>query len=237
MLSAVEARYAPFDCAQGACFKTKTEYPDAFSNSWQENMNTENDVPDRKSNVGVSSNRDTIIKGDVVGRDKIEIHNNTSITINQHEKNKLQPRNPFPQDDYTIIDVASIFDFSIEDIERYMGEAIISPRRGIGTSEELPDGGETRTYNHGPYMIDINYDKTGKAKGILIREGLLEQAFTLEHWPLVLSKLGMTILGQPEVVAPAAHLWKNYRGYGIQVRSAGNRSSNIESVRVFKLPA
>lgn len=197
----------------------------------------ENSEPEKSSNLLISVNGDLNNAGDIFGGNKVVINSPQINIINPIEPNKLQPRDPFPRDNYTIIDVASIIDFSIQDIEQYVGEALISPKRGIGTSEELPEGGESRTYNHDQYMIDINYDKTGKAKGILIREGLLEQAFTLEHWPLVLSKLGMTVLEQPEVVAPAARLWKNYKGYGIQVRSAGNRSSNIESVRVFKLPA
>jgi hypothetical protein len=189
--------------------------------------------------VNSSSGRDTNIQGDVTGRDKIT-SNVTNIMNNYFGQDpspqSSQSRSPFGTgSDFVILDVAAVIGVHVSHLERFFGEPLEVEPLGIGAAEEVPDGGESRTYRTAKYSIYVTYDKQGIAKGLQIIDGLLEQGYSLEHWPLILSKLGMTVLGSPEVNAPAARKWKNYVGYGIMI--AANRPyGTVWTTRVFKLP-
>jgi hypothetical protein len=114
-----------------------------------------------------------------------------------------------------------------------LGQPVSSATRGIGETEEIPDGGETRIYRTGEYRININFDKQSVARGLQIEDGLHDASYSLEQWPVVLSRLGVSVLAPPDIVAPAARSWKNYLGYGISV-FADTSNGTVWSVRIFK---
>jgi hypothetical protein len=103
-------------------------------------------------------------------------------------------------DDFYIIDAASIFDSFLHQVEQMLGDPMYSTPRGIESSEELPHGGQTCGYRIGAYTVDINFDKQGIARGIQVVDGLEIHTYTLEHWPVVLSRLGITMIQNPDLV-------------------------------------
>ena len=190
--------------------------------------------------VNASSGRDTNIQGDAVGRDKV-ISNTTNITNNYFQSSPIpqsqSSRSPFSSEsDLIIIDAAAVIGSTLFQLEKHLGNPTEVVPLGIGAAEEVHDGGESRTYKIEKYSISVTYDKSGVAKGLQIIDGLLENGYSLEQWPLILSTLGMTVISSPDVEAPAARRWNNYIGYGIMI-AANQLYGDVWTVRVFKLPS
>jgi hypothetical protein len=189
--------------------------------------------------VNFSADCDTNIQGDVVGRDKVT-SNTTNTTNNYFQLDAIpqsqQPRSPLSTEpDFAIIDAAAVIGSNFRQLEKYLGDPTEVVPLGIGAAEEVPDGGESRTYKIEKYSICVTYDKAGVARGLQVIDGLLENGYSLEHWPVILSRLGMTVVSSPDVVAPAARRWKNYVGYGIMI-VANRLNGDVWTARVFKLP-
>lgn len=136
--------------------------------------------------------------------------------------------------DFLITDASAIIDSPVKDIEQIFGTACTLTSRGIGSAEDIPDGGETRTYEVHKYIFGINFDKMGIAKGIHILEGLSDLGYTLDQWAIVLSKLGIAVTKAPDLATATIRKWNNYLGYVITV-TAKESDANIHSVQVRKL--
>jgi hypothetical protein len=189
--------------------------------------------------VNSSSGRDTNIQGDVIGRDKVT-SNTTNVTNNYFQldtpSQSQSTRSPMGNgSDLILIDAAAVIGSNFLQLEKFLGAPNEIVPLGIGAAEEVPDGGESRTYKAGKLLLSVTYDKIGIAKGLQIIDGLLENGYSLEHWPLILSRLGMTVVGSPDIVAPAARRWQNYVGYGIMV-VANRPYGDVWTVRVYKVP-
>jgi hypothetical protein len=78
-----------------------------------------------------------------------------------------------------IIETSKIIDATVQQVEKILGSSTETIPLYIGDAEEVPDGGETRTYQVGKYTIYINYDKQGIAKGLQIIDGLLDDGYSL----------------------------------------------------------
>ncbi len=173
--------------------------------------------------------------GDFVGHDKVVNITNQYNYTPDSGASRLPRKMSDAEAEYFIIDTASLVDYHVFQLERNLGVPLyITPVR-IGTMEEIPDGGETRTYQVNKYEINVNFDKLGIAKGVQVISGLIENAYSLEHWPLVLSKMGIMVTQQPDMVAPAARKWKKHLDYGIVV-FADKPWGHIGSVRIYKNP-
>jgi hypothetical protein len=57
-----------------------------------------------------------------------------------------------------IVETAKIIDAPVQQVESVLGSSTEIMSLGIGEVEEVPDGGETRTYQVGKYTIWVNYD-------------------------------------------------------------------------------
>jgi len=194
-----------------------------------------------EQSISISKQSGSFVEGDVninggdfVARDKVinitNQYNQVSDSLASHVPRKLSEA----EAEYFIIDTASLVDYHVTQLEKNLGASLfITPVR-IGTTEEIPDGGETRMYQVNQYQININFDKLGIAKGVQVISGLTERAYSLEHWPLVLSKMGIAVTQQPDIVAPAARRWTKYLGYSIAV-FADKPAGNIWSVRIYKI--
>src|SRR5262249_16864836 len=95
------------------------------------------------------------------------------------------------EDDFTIVNAADIIDATVSQVEARLGVPLTSQKRSIMGSEDLPHGGETREYRSGKYRFAVNFSKRGTATGITITEGLIDEHYTLEHWPVIFSRLGI----------------------------------------------
>ncbi len=116
-----------------------------------------------------------------------------------------------------IIDASSIFDSTISDIEKKLGQPIDVESIGIGELEEIPDGGQSRVYRLDSYTFYVNYDKKGIALGLQVLGGLVDQKYGLDDWPIIFIRLGVMTTKSPDIVAPAARRWTNYLGYGMWI--------------------
>ncbi len=147
----------------------------------------------------------------------------------------LPPTSTQRMDSEIIVETAKIIDAPIQQIESMLGSPIESLPLGIGEAEEVPDGGESRTYEVGKYTIWVNYDKQGFAKGLQIVDGLLDDGYSLDQWPIILSRIGVDFVLFPDIEAPAARRWTNAYGYAIMI--AANRiDGNVWTVRIYKIP-
>lgn len=134
-----------------------------------------------------------------------------------------------------IIETAKIIDASIEQVEAILGSSTETFSLSIGEVEEVPDGGETRTYQVGKYTIWVNYDKKGIAKGLQVIDGLIDDGYSLDEWVLVLDRIGVDFVGLPDIEAPAARRWTDAYGYAIMI-AAEKIDGNIWTVRIYKIP-
>jgi hypothetical protein len=133
------------------------------------------------------------------------------------------------------VNVSSVIGSPISDVERTLGKSTETYEVLIGDAEELPDGGESRTYKSGRYEIWITVDKKGIAKGVQVVDGLLDDSYSLDQWPVLLNRLGISVSRAPDVTAPAARRWTNYLGYAIWV-AAAKSGGTVWSVRIYKIP-
>lgn len=137
--------------------------------------------------------------------------------------------------DNVIVNTSAIIDAPTNDVEKLLGNPTEIVAMGIGDAEEIPDGGESRTYQVGKYTLYVNYNKQGIAKGLQVVDGLKDDGYTLDQWPLVLTRIGVGYVGQPDIVAPAARNWTNASGYAIMI-VADSIGGTVWSVRIYKIP-
>lgn len=103
-----------------------------------------------------------------------------------------------------IVETAKIIDAPVQQVEAMLGSSIETLSLGIGEAEEVPDGGESRTYQVGKYTIWVTYNKKGIAKGLQIIDGLLDDGYLLDQWGIILTRIGVDFVGLPDIEAPAA---------------------------------
>lgn len=134
-----------------------------------------------------------------------------------------------------IIDVSRLIDFPVYTLETVFGEPTDISWRRIGSAEDVPDGGETREYKFGEYTLDINYDKSGIAKGVRFHEGLENHNYKLDDWNSILDRFGVIMVRFPDLQGITTRIWSNYFGYFIKVatRKVGGP---VEAVRIYKIP-
>jgi hypothetical protein len=134
-----------------------------------------------------------------------------------------------------IVDTSAVIDAPVKVVEKLLGGPTEIVAMGIGDIEEIPDGGESRTYLVGRYTVWVNYTKTGIAKGLMVEDGLQNDGYSLDQWPLVLGRIGVGFVGSPDVVAPAARNWTNTHGYAIMIVS-DSIGGTVATVRIYKIP-
>ncbi len=135
-----------------------------------------------------------------------------------------------------IIETAKIIDTPVQQVEKVLRNSTEIIPLGLGEAEEVPDGGESRTYQVGKYTIWVTYDKKGIAKGLQIVDGLLADGYSLDQWGVILTRIGVNFVELPDVVAPAARRWTNIHGYAIMI-TAEKIGGNVWTVRIYKIPS
>jgi hypothetical protein len=120
-------------------------------------------------------------------------------------------------------------------VERLLGQSSENYTLGLGEVEEVPDGGESRTYHVGKYEIWVNYDKAAIARGLQVVDGLLSDGYSLDQWPIILSRINVDYVGFPDVEAPGARRWNNAFGYWIMI-AAERIDGDVWTVRIYKIP-
>jgi hypothetical protein len=126
-------------------------------------------------------------------------------------------------------------DSTTQDVEALLGEPIDVVPLDVGASMAVPGGGESRMYEVGKYLMYVDFNKTGVAKGLLIMGGLTEDGYSLDQWGLVLSRIGVFPVGLPDIVAPAAVAWTNSNGYAIRL-AADAIGGDIWSIQFYEIP-
>ena len=134
-----------------------------------------------------------------------------------------------------IVDSVRVFDATVAEVEQYLGAPSESFPLGIGEAEEVPDGGESRTYHLGKYEIWVNYDKEGIARGLQVVDGLASDRYMLDDWPTILEGMAVGYAGLPDVEAPAALRWEDASGYFIMIATS-SIGGDVWTVRIYKLP-
>ena len=135
--------------------------------------------------------------------------------------------------DETIIDVPGILGKSVAEIEELLGKSTEILPMMVGDAEELPDGGESRTYSQGLYTFYLFFDKNGEATGFQLIEGLGE-SYRLDQSGELLKRFGFSVFKAPDIEAPAASRWNNFSGYKIAVFAKGINGP-VWSVQIWRL--
>jgi len=147
----------------------------------------------------------------------------------------LPPTVPSSTNSEIIVETAKIINASVLQIENMLGSSTETSSLGIGEAEEVPDGGESRTYQVGKYTIWVTYDKKGIGKGLQIVDGLFDDGYSLDQWPIILTRIGVDFVGLPDIEALAARRWTNAHGYAITIAAKGI-DGYVWTVRIYKIP-
>jgi hypothetical protein len=150
-------------------------------------------------------------------------------------KEKLSPTPTPTIENGLIFESAKIIDSPIKQVEKLLGKPHESLSLRINDAEEVPDGGEARSYLLGKYTVWVNYDKKGIAKGFQIDDGLLSDNYSLDQWGILLTRIGFGPVGLPDVEAPAARRWNDVNGYFIMI-AANKIDGPVWTIRVYKVP-
>jgi hypothetical protein len=134
-----------------------------------------------------------------------------------------------------IIDAAAILDSSIADIEKKLGQPFSVDAMGIGELEEIPDGGQSRIYVTEKHTFYVNCDKKGIATGLQVVRGLLEQKYSLDDWPIIFARMGVTVTKYPDIVSKAARRWINYLGYGMWI-TTDKVDGFVWTIKIHRVP-
>lgn len=133
-----------------------------------------------------------------------------------------------------VLDVPGILGKSVTEVEKSLGKSTeILPMR-VGDAEELPEGGESRTYHHGKYTSYVFFNRDGVARGFQVIEGLTEESYSLDQWGVLLTRFGFAVYKLPDVEAPAARRWNNFNGYKISI-FANKTNGPVWSVQIWKI--
>jgi hypothetical protein len=150
---------------------------------------------------------------------------------------------PKPTDTFTpepsakpVIDAWKVVGIARATVEQWAGKPIET--FPVGNSQPpMADvvGGTSCTYRLNGYDFYVDYDKAGTAQLFQVVDGLSAQGFKLKDWPKVLSMFGIEMPSAPDVSAPAAVRWNNYKGYEVSVIMDGIRDySVVWTVQVYK---
>lgn len=146
---------------------------------------------------------------------------------------------PLPTATFTpppiIIDFSAILNSSVEDVEKYLGKpSEIIPIKAGEYPQELPDGGDGRTYYLDDFTVYVFYDKQKVAKNVFMF-GLEKYGYKMDAWPTLMPRLGFPIDSPPDRVAQAGRHWENYNGYGISLQ-ANSLDGPIDFAKIFIVP-
>jgi len=158
-----------------------------------------------------------------------------SLTVTPHGTSTPTPTQTPTENLSLIVDTSKVIGAPVSRVEQMLGRPLEVASFGIGEIAEVPDGGEMRTYQVGKYTLWVAFDKQGKARGVQIIEGLSEDGYSLEQWPIVLERMGVGYVGAPDVKAPAGVRWTNAYGYTIWI-ATNKIGGDIWTVRIYKLP-
>ena len=134
-----------------------------------------------------------------------------------------------------IVNANKVIGSSASRVAQMLGKPTDTQAFGAGEIAEVPNGGEMRTYQVGKYTIWVAFDKRGIAKGLQVVEGLKEDGYSLNQWPMVLKRMGLGYVGRPDITAPAAVRWTNAGGYTIMI-VANKIGGVIWTIKVYQLP-
>jgi len=134
-----------------------------------------------------------------------------------------------------IIDACAVIDSAIPDVEKLLGQSEDVEALGIGELEEAPDGGQSRTYHMGKYSFYVNYDKQGIATGLQVTNGIIDEGYSLDDWPILFSRIGVMVTKSPDVIAPAARRWNDYLGYGMWI-TTDKVGGKVWTIKLHRLP-
>jgi hypothetical protein len=131
-----------------------------------------------------------------------------------------------------IMDVPKLIGATRSDVEAILGKPIRTESISPDGLDDIPNGGEMRTYQVGAYEVDVDFDSQLATTGLQVVKGLTEEDWSLTDWPMLLVRVGLDITVAPDVSNDKNFIWHNVDGYGILI---GNDKvgGQVWTVRVF----
>ena len=119
-----------------------------------------------------------------------------------------------------IVNAPAMLGARVAEVEGVLGKPLDVVQIGRGSVEAIPEGGESRTYEIQKYLLYVDYDKTGIAKGVQLFSGLEKHGYALSAWPVALRRVGVDFITKPpDVSASIAVAWTNVNGYAVRVET------------------
>ena len=119
-----------------------------------------------------------------------------------------------------IVNAPAILGARVAEVEGVLGKPLDIVQIGRGSVEAIPEGGESRTYEIQKYLLYVDYDKTGIAKGVQLFSGLEKHGYALSAWPVALRRVGVDFITKPpDQSALIAVAWTNVNGYAVRVET------------------
>ncbi|MBK6433231.1 SH3 domain-containing protein [Candidatus Amarolinea dominans] len=119
-----------------------------------------------------------------------------------------------------IVNAPAILGAKVAEVEGTLGKPLDIVQIDRGSVDAIPEGGESRTYKIQEYLLYVDYDKTGIAKGVQLFSGLEKYNYALSEWPVILRRVGVDFIAEPpDVSALIAVAWTNVNGYAVRVET------------------
>lgn len=136
---------------------------------------------------------------------------------------------PAPTRPPLIIDVPAILGHHLAEVEPQFGQPVATTPIGPGSLQSIPEGGETRMYESGKFVVTLAGDTGGIVRWVSV-EGLDKENYPLRDHRILLQRLNLDPPGEPNRKAAAAVHWDNAGGLYIGIFSAVDRPINMVNV-------
>ncbi len=131
-----------------------------------------------------------------------------------------------------IVDTSKLIGKTRSEVEVILGQPVKIESISPDGSDDMPNGGDARTYQVGNYAVEVDFDSQLGATGLQVMEGLAEENWLLADWPTLLTRVGLAINADPDVSNDKNYRWKNVEGYGILIAN-DKVGGQVWTVRVF----
>lgn len=131
-----------------------------------------------------------------------------------------------------IVDASKLIGATRPKIELILGKSVNTETMSPGDIDDMPNGGEVRTYQVGIYSVEVDFDSKFNATGFQVTKGLAEENWSLDDWSTLLSRFGLSVSVAPDVSNDKNYIWHNVNGDGILIASE-TRGGQVWTVRIF----
>ncbi len=135
----------------------------------------------------------------------------------------------------TILNVPELFGRNSSEFGDLFGASTEILPFNPGEIPEIPEGGQSRTYQFEGYTFTFFFDMNHLAKGFMLTEGLTEINLPIEKTEEAFMLLGVDVNVPADVDAPAGRHWDNFQGLKLKAFTLG-MSQPLSTILIWETP-